>query len=97
MFPLRENSETVGRPERHPSFAGTVASMKRSTGSTTLITLGLIAMVVGLIWVGQGIGLIPGSFMTGDTKWLVIGLIVAVVGIIVLVLGLRRPKVGPRE
>jgi hypothetical protein len=71
--------------------------MKRTTGSTTLITLGLIAVVVGLIWVGQGIGLIPGSFMTGDTKWFVIGLIVAVVGIIVLVLGLRRPKVGSRE
>jgi hypothetical protein len=74
-----------------------VAIMKRTTGSTTLITLGLIAVVVGLIWVGQGIGLIPGSFMTGDTKWFVIGLIVAVVGIIVLVLGLRRPKVGSRE
>ncbi|MBW4031338.1 MAG: hypothetical protein HIU88_01585 [Acidobacteria bacterium] len=57
-----------------------------------MITVGVIALVVGGIWVGQGLNLIPGSFMTGDTKWFVIGLIVAVVGILLVVLGLRRPK-----
>jgi hypothetical protein len=61
---------------------------------SVLITLGVVAIVIGAIWTGQGMGLIPGSFMTGDTKWLIIGLIVAVVGVVLLVLGLRRPKRG---
>ncbi len=59
---------------------------------STLIIIGVVAIVVGAIWTGQGMGLIPGSFMTGDTKWLIIGLIVALVGVVLLVLGLRRPK-----
>jgi hypothetical protein len=33
-----------------------------------------IASLVGLVWVGQGAGMIPGSFMTGDPFWLVAGL-----------------------
>lgn len=66
--------------------------MKSRVSRNTLITVGVIALVVGGIWVGQGLNLIPGSFMTGDTKWFVIGLIVAVVGVLLVVLGLRRPK-----
>ena len=66
--------------------------VKSRVSRNTLITVGVIALVVGGIWVGQGLNLIPGSFMTGDTKWFVIGLIVAVVGILLVVLGLRRPK-----
>lgn len=52
--------------------------------------MGVIALLVGLVWVGQGLNLIPGSFMTGNTMWFAVGLIVGVVGIIVIVLGLRR-------
>jgi hypothetical protein len=59
-----------------------------------MITVGLIAVAVGAIWAGQGLNLLPGSIMSGDTKWLVIGLIVGVVGVILAVLGLRRPKGG---
>ena len=66
--------------------------VKSRVSRNTLITVGVIALVVGGIWVGQGLNLIPGSFMTGDTKWFVIGLIVAVVGVLLVVLGLRRPK-----
>jgi hypothetical protein len=69
-----------------------VGVVKSRVSRNTLITVGVIAVVVGGIWVGQGLNLIPGSFMTGDTKWFVIGLIVAVVGILLVVLGLRRPK-----
>ncbi|MDP9025953.1 MAG: hypothetical protein M3N46_00145 [Actinomycetota bacterium] len=60
----------------------------------TLITIGLVALAVGAVWAGQGMNLIPGSFMTGDTKWLIIGLIVAVVGIVLIIVGFRRPKSG---
>ena len=64
--------------------------MKSPGARIVLIVLGVIAVIGGVIWVGQGTGVIPGSFMTGDRTWLVIGLIVGVVGIILLALGLRR-------
>ena len=56
-----------------------------------MIMIGAFAVVVGLIWIGQGLNLIPGSFMTGDRTWLVIGLVLLVAGVVVLVRALRRP------
>ena len=40
-----------------------------------------VLAVLGLVWLGQGIGLIGGSFMSGDSLWAVIGasLIVAAI------------------
>lgn len=66
--------------------------MKTRAGRSTLITVGVVVILVGLVWVGQGANLIPGSFMTGDQKWLIIGIVVAVVGSVMVVLGLRQPK-----
>jgi hypothetical protein len=63
-------------------------------GRIALITVGVIALILGGVWVGQGMNLIPGSFMTGSRMWLSIGFIVAVIGIILIVLGLRRPGHG---
>jgi hypothetical protein len=57
-----------------------------------LITVGVIALVIGVVFGGQGLGLIPGSFMTGDRTWFYIGLVVAFVGFVLLMIGLRRPK-----
>ena len=56
-----------------------------------LIVVGVIVLVVGAVFAGQGANLIPGSSMTGDHKWLYIGLVLAVVGIILIVVGARRP------
>jgi len=58
---------------------------------TGFIVIGVIALIVGGIFAGQGANLIPGSFMTGSRTWLDIGLVIAIVGIILIVLGLRRP------
>ena len=54
--------------------------------------LGAIALVVGVVFAGQGANLIPGSSMTGDRTWLYIGVIVAIVGVVLIVLGRRRTK-----
>lgn len=48
------------------------------------LTIGILAVIVGLVWTGQGIGLIGGSFMTGETVWALIGPVVAVIGILVI-------------
>lgn len=53
---------------------------------------GVIALLVGAVWVGQGANLIPGSAMTGDRTWLVIGLIVGLVGIVLIVIGRRKSE-----
>lgn len=54
------------------------------------VVLGGVALLIGAVWIGQGLNLIPGSFMTGNRMWFYIGLIVAVVGLVLVVLGLRR-------
>ena len=68
--------------------------MTSRTGRIALITVGVIAVILGGVFAGQGVNLIPGSFMTGSRMWLAIGLITAIVGVILIVLGLRRPGHG---
>ena len=44
--------------------------------------LALIVLGLGALWSLQGLGLVGGSFMTGQTRWLYIGLITMLVGIV---------------
>ena len=44
--------------------------------------LALIVLAIGLLWSLQGIGLVPGSFMTGQSQWLCIGLLTMLVGLV---------------
>jgi hypothetical protein len=52
----------------------------------------VVLVVIGGIWTLQGAGIIGGSFMTGSSRWLVIGLVCAVIGLVVLVTGPRRHR-----
>ncbi|GAA2105562.1 hypothetical protein GCM10009841_24450 [Microlunatus panaciterrae] len=54
-----------------------------------LAGLGGLAVLIGLLWIGQGAGLIGGSFMTGSNTWLVIGIVALVVGLLVVLLSTR--------
>jgi hypothetical protein len=40
---------------------------------------GILIGLLGLVWLGQGLNLIKGSFMTGQTQWAIIGAILIVV------------------
>jgi len=66
--------------------------MNSSAARFALIIAGALALLMGLIFAGQGANLIPGSFMTGDSTWLVVGIILAVVGVVLLVVALRRRR-----
>ena len=44
-------------------------------------------MIVGVVWFLQGINVLPGSFMTGRTRWAVIGAVSFAVGIALLAAG----------
>jgi uncharacterized membrane protein HdeD (DUF308 family) len=56
--------------------------------------LGALMVLSGLVWILQGINLLPGSFMTGDPRWAVRGALLVVLGIILFVVASRR---GPRS
>jgi hypothetical protein len=47
--------------------------------------IGVVLVLVGGLWTLQGFGIVGGSFMTGSTVWLVIGLVAVVMGIALLV------------
>ena len=57
---------------------------------TVLRVLGVLCLLAGCIWILQGINILPGSFMTGQTKWAAYGAIVAVAGMGLLFVGNRR-------
>ena len=44
--------------------------------------LALIVLGLGGLWSLQGLGLVKGSFMTGQTQWLYIGLVTMLVGVV---------------
>jgi len=58
---------------------------------TVSLVLGIIAILAGAVWILQGSGVLPGSFMTGQRMWLIIGIIVAIVGLALAYNGIRRP------
>jgi hypothetical protein len=49
-------------------------------------------VLIGLVWLGQGLGWIGGSVMTGVTFWAVVGPVVALVGALLVGRGLRRVR-----
>jgi hypothetical protein len=55
------------------------------------LILGVVGLLVGAIFALQGAGVLPGSFMTGQRLWLVIGVVVAIIGLALTYLGIRRP------
>ena len=51
---------------------------------------GVLCLLVGSVWFLQGINVLPGSFMTGQITWAVIGGILLVAGIALLISANRR-------
>lgn len=62
-----------------------------------MIFIGLLLTLVGGIWLFQGIGVLLGSFMTGQNFWAVAGGFTLLVGLLVLVMGLRRKSSTARS
>lgn len=56
-----------------------------------MAVVGIGLCLVGVLWVGQGIGLIGGSFMSGQAIWAVIGAIAILFGASLLS-GARRTR-----
>jgi hypothetical protein len=59
---------------------------------TALLILGILAVLIGLLWIGQGTGIInwpQSSFMIGQVQWAYYGAALAVVGLILIWRGRR--------
>jgi hypothetical protein len=54
---------------------------------------GACLVVVGAIWVGQGLGLVRGSsFMVDEPFWAVVGALAVVTGVVIALLSIRRSR-----
>jgi len=54
-----------------------------------------VAVVLGLTggtFVGQGLGYIPGSFMTGDAFWALVGAVLLVAALVLTVAEVQRAR-----
>ncbi len=53
--------------------------------------LGVVMVLVGVVWFFQGINILLGSFMSGNSLYAVLGIILVVFGIIILAFN-NRPR-----
>jgi hypothetical protein len=56
--------------------------------------IGVLVLLAGAVFAGQGLGYIPGSIMTGDIKWFWIGGAMVLAALALLAVTFRR---GPRK
>ena len=56
----------------------------------TRLVLAAVIALVGIVWLGQGVGLIGGSFMTGSPLWAVIGAVLLALAVVMVVAERRR-------
>jgi uncharacterized membrane protein len=54
-----------------------------------LLVMGVVLILMGVLWTMQGLDVVGGSAMSGNTLWAVIGPIVVIVGAVLLFRGLR--------
>ena len=54
--------------------------------------LGAIAVVLGVVWTLQGLDILGGSPMSGNSTWAIVGPILAVIGMLAFLFGLRRRR-----
>ena len=57
---------------------------------TVLTVAGALCILAGVVWFFQGIGMLPGSFMTGQRQWAVYGAIAMALGFALLAAARRR-------
>lgn len=75
------------------------AEAEHGPEETTMIVLRVIAtilcgpmLLIGCVWILQGVNVLPGSFMTGHIQWAIYGVILAVLGAILVWWLNRRPS-----
>jgi hypothetical protein len=60
-----------------------------------LIVIGVLMLLIGGLWTLQGINVLPGSFMSGQSFWATIGLLLLIGGALLCYFGWRRGAARP--
>jgi hypothetical protein len=65
---------------------------RSKAGSLRKLTLaaGVLLIVVGTVWILQGLDVLKGSFMTGQAFWAWMGAVAVLVGMPLILRGMRR-------
>ena len=58
------------------------------------VLLAVVLLLVGLLWIGQGTGLVGGSVMTDQPVWAVIGIVFIAAAALLGLTGRRRAAGG---
>ena len=61
-----------------------------------LIIGGIVLLLLGAVWLLQGINVLPGSFMSGQAFWPAMGVILIVCGAIAEYFAFRRKPANPQ-
>jgi len=61
-----------------------------------LLVPAAVLVVIGLVLTLQGVGVLPGSFMTGERQWAAIGLALIIVGLVLAWFALGTRPARPR-
>jgi len=55
-----------------------------------VMVLSVLLVLIGAVWFLQGIGILPGSFMTGQRQWAINGCIAFVLGVALMFFARQR-------
>ena len=56
------------------------------------LVIAAVLGLLGLVWLGQGLGYLPGSFMSGSQFWATVGTVLLVAAATVVILEVRRKR-----
>ena len=56
------------------------------------LVIAIVLVLAGLVWFGQGSGMIGGSAMSGSSFWAVVGVVLVIAGLAVGVLEWRSTR-----
>ena len=62
---------------------------------TAILVFGVLATLIGLVWVGQGTGYFPyprSSFMISQMPWTYRGIVLAIVGLVAIFISRQIPS-----
>ena len=92
-----EYTQRFGRCKALPRGAGAGHQAAGYAGPmrTLVLVVGILVALAGAVFALQGAGILPGSYMTGDRLWLVIGMVMVPVGLAMAWWARRPAPPGP--
>jgi Mg2+ and Co2+ transporter CorA len=87
---MSRSGQTGGRRSQEavsPDYSKGPGSMK-----LTLSIVGVLLLLMGAVWALQGLNVLPGEFMAGQTRWVVNGVIAMAIGLVLIAVSRRRER-----